>query len=91
MFAPTQNLTMQSASTALAAGLAAVAGGQTEMDLGQLTAVDSSAVATLLAWQRAALVAGRSLSFTNPPASLLSLAKLYDLDALLHLTPRHQG
>jgi phospholipid transport system transporter-binding protein len=49
-----------------------------------LTAVDSAAVATLLAWQRAALERGSALRFTNLPANLQSLIELYGVADLLH-------
>lgn len=84
MFRPTLTLTVNNAQAALEAGLSAIEGGQTEIDLAQLTAVDSAAVATLVAWRRAALKRGSQLTFRNPPASLQSLAELYDVADLLH-------
>ncbi len=74
---------MLDASSALEAGLAAIAAGQTEIDLTGLVALDSAAVATLLAWQRAAGAQQISLKFTHLPDSLKSLAKLYGVDDLL--------
>lgn len=76
---------MQTARATLDAGLAAIKVGQIAIDLGQLNAVDSSAVATLLAWQRAALTAGHPLQLVNLPASLRSLIALYDVAELLDL------
>ncbi len=84
MFRPTLTLTVNNAKTALDAGLSAIEAGQTEIDLAQLTAVDSAAVATLIAWRRAALNRGATLSFTNAPANLHSLAELYGVADLLH-------
>lgn len=84
MFRPTLTLTVNNAKTALEAGLHAIASGQTEIDLAQLTAVDSAAVATLLAWQRAALERGAVLTFINLPDNLLSLIALYGVSDLLH-------
>lgn len=84
MFRPTLTLTVNNAKTALDAGLRAIEGGQTEIDLAQLTAVDSAAVATLLAWQRAASKRGAALTFNNLPANLRSLVELYDVADLLH-------
>ena len=83
MFRPTLTLTVNNATTTLDAGLAAIAGGQTEIDLAQLTAVDSAAVATLVAWRRAARERGSSLTFRNAPVNLQSLAELYGVDDLL--------
>jgi phospholipid transport system transporter-binding protein len=65
------------------AGLAAVRAGQTEIDLAQLVTVDSSAVAVLLAWQRAARERGAALRFTHPSSSLQTLTRLYDVESLL--------
>lgn len=77
------SLTMLDAAPALQQGLAAIANGQTVFDLGGLSSLDSSAVATLIAWQRAAQAQGATLQFTRVPASLKSLAQLYGADALL--------
>lgn len=84
MFRSTLTLTVNNAKIALESGLRAIASGQTEIDLGHLTAVDSAAVATLLAWQRAARERGAKLTFTNLPPNLQSLAELYDVAGLLH-------
>lgn len=83
MTSPSLVLTIASARTALAEGLAAIDAGQTEFDLSGLTSVDSASVAILLAWQRAAQERGARLQFLNPPASLLSLAGLYGVRELL--------
>lgn len=83
MFQPSETLTVYNAQTALQAGLQAIAAGQTEIDLGQLAAVDSTAVATLLAWKRAAAERGTALVFHRMPANLHSLANLYGVSDLL--------
>jgi phospholipid transport system transporter-binding protein len=83
MYRPTLTLTATNAAAAFEAGLRAIVGGQTQIDLAQLTAVDSAAVATLLAWQRAARAQGAALTFTNMPASLQSLIELYGVADLL--------
>jgi phospholipid transport system transporter-binding protein len=85
MFQPAASLTGSTANVQYRAGLAAIAAGQDRIDLGALTSVDSSALAALLGWQRAALKQGKSISFTNPPASLLSLAALYGVAGMLDL------
>jgi len=84
MFRPTLTLTVNNAKIVLESGLRAIEAGQIEIDLAQLTAVDSAAVATLLAWQRAAQALGRELTFTNLPGNLQSLVHLYGVDDLLH-------
>jgi phospholipid transport system transporter-binding protein len=80
-FAPT-TLTMNEAETVLAQGLQAIAAGDTQIDLGALH-FDSAAVATLLAWQRAASKLGKTLHVSQLPPGLDSLAKLYGVDQLL--------
>lgn len=85
-FRPSLTLTFNNAQTVLDAGLRAIADGQHQIDLGDLTAVDSSAVATLLAWQRAARESGKALTFSNFPANLQSLIALYGVGELLQPT-----
>ena len=74
---------MLDAGPALKQGLVAIASGQTSIDLDRLSNLDSAAVATLVAWQRAAQAKGAQLHFTQVPASLKSLAQLYGVDLLL--------
>jgi len=83
MFQPTLSLTVANADVALAEGLRAIEDGQTEIDLAQLTAVDSAGVATLLAWQRAAHLRHRPLHFHHLPEGVRSLAQLYGVSDLL--------
>ena len=80
-------LTVQNAKAALDQGLAAIKAGQTVFDLGTVQVADSSAVAVLLAWKRAARKAGAVLSYVQLPASLQSLAALYGVDAFLVESP----
>jgi phospholipid transport system transporter-binding protein len=86
MFRPGLTLTVNNAKTALDAGLHAIRSGETVIDLADVTAVDSAAVATLLAWRRAARKQGQSLTFNHFPANLQSLAELYGVADLLHST-----
>jgi len=83
MFRPTQALTIDNAATVLDVGLQAIAAGQSELDLAGLTAIDSSAVAVLLAWQRAARKLGKPLTFLHLPPNLQSLVHLYGVDPFL--------
>ncbi len=83
MYQPVESLTAANARTVLADGLRAIAGGQSSMDLSGLAAVDSSAVATLLAWKRAAAARQVPLALHNLPPSLLSLAELYGVAELI--------
>lgn len=82
-----ETLTVINAKAALDQGLAAIQAGQTVFDLGTVKTADSSAVAVLLAWKRAARKAGVALSYVNLPASLQSLAALYGVDAFLVESP----
>jgi phospholipid transport system transporter-binding protein len=84
MFRPGLTLTVHNAKTVRDAGLHAIRSGETAFDLADVTAVDSAAVATLLAWQRAAGEQGQSLTFHHLPATLHSLAELYGVADLLH-------
>ena len=77
------SLTVLNAKLVLGQGVAAIRAGQGAFDLGALTTVDSSAVAVLLAWQRAAREAGTALRFEHVQPNLLSLATLYGVDAFL--------
>ena len=76
-------LTFVQARKALEEGLRAIASGETVFDLAAVTEVDSTAVATLLAWQRAARARGSALSILNAPASIGTLTRLYGVDELL--------
>ena len=80
-------LTFPHATTALRQGLAAIASGKTVFDLASVQSVDSSAVAVLLEWKRAATRAGAALSYINLPASLQSLATRYGVDEFLIESP----
>jgi phospholipid transport system transporter-binding protein len=76
-------LTHASAKAALEAGLARIGGGATAVDCTPLTQFDSSALAVLLAWQRAATARGAALKVVNLPAGLSTLAQAYGVDILL--------
>ena len=91
MYRPGLTLTVHNAQTVLDAGLRAIAEGQTEIDLTDLTVVDSAAVATMLAWQRAARASGKSLMFSNLPANLQSLIDLYGAADLLRTVTRMEA
>ena len=83
MYQPASTLTVDNANAALEVGLHAIEAGQSEIALSQVTGVDSSAVAVLLAWKRAAAARGAPLVFTGLSSSLLSLAELYGVTDLL--------
>jgi phospholipid transport system transporter-binding protein len=84
------DVNMANAAALLADGVAAITGEgfstTVEIDLGGLTAIDSSLLAVVFGWMRAARVKGRMLQLRNPPANLLSLATVYGVAELL---PQH--
>jgi phospholipid transport system transporter-binding protein len=53
------------------------------VDLGEVTEMDSSLLAAMLAWVRDARRRGRELVFTNIPESLRTIARLYGVESLL--------
>lgn len=77
------SLTLANAAAARDAGLTALQGGLTDVDLSSVGAVDSSSVVVLLAWHRAAQAAGKRLRCHHVPADLVSLATLYGLAELV--------
>ena len=93
LFQPGQSLTFSNATAILEQGLQAVAQQQSVIDMSAVTTVDSSAVAVLLAWQRAAKASQLALRFESLPANLHSLIALYDVDDFIsaasgaHSTP----
>lgn len=82
-YQPAAELTIATARGALAAGMQAIDGGQQVFDFSGVAAIDSAAVAILLAWQRAARGKALTLSFINVPSKLQSLAELYGVAGLL--------
>lgn len=77
------SITNENAASLLERGLAAIRSGDTAVDLAGVGAVDSAAVALLLAWQRAAAEQGKKLTFAEVPPGIVSLAQLYGVDGLL--------
>jgi len=63
-------------------GQAAVAGGENEVDLGAVSECDSSLLACVLAWRRAAQARGAVLVVRNAPENLGRIAHLYGVEEL---------
>ncbi|QQC63320.1 STAS domain-containing protein [Paraburkholderia ginsengisoli] len=82
-FESAATLTHESAKAALSAGLQRIAAGATGVDCAPLAQFDSSALAVLLAWQRAAQARGATFEIVNLPAGLASLAQAYGVDILI--------
>lgn len=81
----TAPMVMDNARGLLEAGRSAFSGNREVVDLGGVTEVDSSALAVMLGWLRAAEGRGAQVVFANLPASVRSLAELYGLTDLLPL------
>jgi phospholipid transport system transporter-binding protein len=80
------DMTLATARTLLADGVAALAEGEVVFDLAAVDEIDSSGLAVLFGWLRAAQAQGKSLRIANPPRNLLSLAEVYGVGALLPLS-----
>ena len=76
-------VTVATVPALLEEGTAHLRDGVDVFDFGAVTQADSAAVALVLAWVRAAHAAGRTIRFANLPPAMLSLARLYAVDAFL--------
>ncbi len=74
---------MGNATQIAADGVAAIARGDSSIDLSAVQTCDSSAVAVLFAWQREAQARGIALNVSGVPPALLSLAEVYGVEPLL--------
>ena len=54
------------------------------IDLANVTDIDSSAVALLLHWRRAAARLEKALRYVHLPQNLVTLAQLYGVDDMIH-------
>ena len=80
------SMTTDNAATLLAQGTAAVGRGKTRFDLSEVKEIDSSSLAVLFGWQRAAQAQGKGITLVNPPQTLRSLADVYGVAELLPLS-----
>ncbi len=81
--------TVTNAATLLAEGVATLSAGNSPVavfDLTGLTSVDSSLLAVVFGWMRAAKLNGKSIRLANLPPNFLSLAAVYGVADLL---PQH--
>lgn len=79
-------MTMAGAATLLTEGEAAIVGSASVFDLAAVTEMDSSCLAVVFGWMRAAHAVDKSLRLLNPPQNLLTLAAVYGVADLL---PQH--
>lgn len=80
------NMTLETAAALLAGGVAAIEKGEPQFDLSGVADIDSSGLAVLFGWQRAARTQGKTLRIANPPHNLISLAEMYGVSELLPLS-----
>jgi phospholipid transport system transporter-binding protein len=78
-------MTLASATALLKEGVAALDGADRVFDLAAVTDVDSSGLAVVFGWLRAAQAKGKTIRIANPPRNLLSLAEVYGVADLLPL------
>jgi phospholipid transport system transporter-binding protein len=81
-------VTLDNVAAVLEEGRRHLEEGVRTVDLGEVTEMDSSLLAAMLAWLRAARRRGRELAFANLPQSLSTIARLYGVDGLLPLERR---
>ena len=76
-------VTLENVTGVLAEGIAHVRAGASQVDMAEVSELDSSLLAALLALLREARLVNRSLALSNLPASLQTLANLYGVEELL--------
>ena len=78
-------LVMANARGLLEAGRSALQPGEQVFDFSEVTEADSSALAVMLGWLRAAGLARSTVKFAKIPNGVVSLAELYGVTELLPL------
>ncbi|WP_434513546.1 lipid asymmetry maintenance protein MlaB [Dechloromonas sp. ARDL1] len=81
----TAPMIMGNARGLLDAGRSALQRGEAVFDFSAVDEADSSAIAVMLGWLRAADAAGAQVRFAHIPAGVRSLAELYGVTDLLPL------
>ena len=76
-------VTLENVTGILAEGIAYVRSGASLVDLAEVSELDSSLLAAMLALIREARLANHSLALANLPAGLQTLAELYGVAELL--------
>lgn len=76
-------MTLSGATVLLAEGEAAIAANASSFDLAAVTEMDSSCLAVVFGWTRAANTAGKPIRLLNLPQNMLSLAAVYGVADLL--------
>jgi phospholipid transport system transporter-binding protein len=86
VFAVPARVRLDTVGAVESAGLSAIASGTTAFSFAALDDLDSSSVAVLLSWKRAAARRNAAITWHDVPGSLTRLAHLYGVDGLLGLT-----
>ena len=76
-------VTLANVAGLLQEGRSHIAEGVRVVDLGEVSEMDSSLLALMIAWLRDAKARGRELAFVNLPESLRTIARLYGVLDLL--------
>lgn len=84
-------MNQHTAAALLPAGEALMRQADRVLNLSCVAAVDSSAIAILLGWIRAARFSGRQLSIVESPRAIISLASLYGVTSLLFSELHSEG
>jgi phospholipid transport system transporter-binding protein len=79
----TDAITNGNAARIVAEGHAAMRAGDFTIDFSDVVRCDTAAVACVLDWLRSAQAGGRKLELIALPKDLLSLATLYNVEALI--------
>lgn len=82
-------VTLANVARLLEDGYAQIREGAGAVDLAEVTELDSSLLAMLLAWLREARRLGRGLDFANLPEGLATIARLYGVVELLPSANTH--
>ena len=78
-------LVMTNARGLLEAGRSALQPGEQVFDFSEVTEADSSALAVMLGWLRAASLSQSTVKFAHIPTGVISLAELYGVTELFPL------
>jgi phospholipid transport system transporter-binding protein len=78
-------MTFAGASDLLSQGISAMVAPESVFDLAAVTEVDSSGLAVVFGWLRAAQAQGKTIRLAHPPKNLLSLAEVYGVAEMLPL------
>ncbi len=82
--------TLENITSLLEEGLGQIRAGVASVDLAEVSELDSSLLAAVLAWIREARLQNRTLTVANLPKGLQTLAELYGVEELLPVADTHQ-